>query len=119
MRVSVKGSQDGAWGLLQNYKVGVDYYEAAELWLKSQQSDVVFCLVQFEGVPLGQCPRIYLARASEIAAYLKQSKNGSGYSKLYEDRTYKKGVGLGSRDKIPGEWSFTVKRIEDLLNSIE
>jgi hypothetical protein len=117
MTVSVKGSQDGAWGLLQNYKAGVDYHEAAELWLRSQQKSVVFCLVQFEGVSLGQCPRTYLARPSEIADYLKKSKNGNGYSKLYEERTYKKGVGLGSTDKIPESWKFSTERVEELLGS--
>ena len=33
MKVSVKGSQDGRWGLLQSYKKdGNTYYQAAEEW---------------------------------------------------------------------------------------
>src|SRR5882672_4802566 len=52
MKVSVKGSQDGGWGLVQNYKMpGVDYHQVADLWLNNQRSEIVFCLVQFEDVP--------------------------------------------------------------------
>ena len=117
MMVSVKGSQDGAWGLLQNYKAGVDYHQAAEAWLADQPMDVVFCLVQFKDVTLGESPRLYLATANEIANKLKTQKKGSGYSKLYEYRTYKKGLGLGSVDSIPDKWKFSFNRVEEFLSS--
>ena len=120
MKVSVKGSQDGGWGLVQNYKMpGVDYHQVADLWLRDQSSDVIFCLVQFEDVPMGQCPRAYLARPGEMASYLKKARNGNGTTILYENYTYKKGLGHGCTDKIPDEWHFTANRIEDLLNSVD
>jgi hypothetical protein len=31
--VSVKGSQDGAWGLMQSFKRGRLYHEAADAWV--------------------------------------------------------------------------------------
>ena len=33
LKVSVKGSQDGAWGLTQSLKRGTDYHGAADKWL--------------------------------------------------------------------------------------
>lgn len=33
LKVSVKGSQDGGWGLTQGYKKGCDYHEAIDKWL--------------------------------------------------------------------------------------
>ncbi len=30
LKISVKGSQDGGWGLTQNYKKGCDYHEAVD-----------------------------------------------------------------------------------------
>lgn len=120
MKVSVKGSQDGGWGLVQKYKMpGVDYHQVAELWLKAQSSDVIFCLVQFQDVLIGQCPRVYLARSREMASYLKKARNGNGTTILYEDYTYAKGLGHGCTDKIPDEWHFSAKRIEELLNSVD
>lgn len=35
LKISVKGSQDGSWGLTQNYKKGCDYHEAIQKWLDS------------------------------------------------------------------------------------
>ena len=61
MKVSVKGSQDGGWGLIQNYKsTKVTYVEAAELWARSQSPKIIYCLVQFKDVKFGECPRVYL-----------------------------------------------------------
>ena len=33
LKVSVKGSQDGGWGLLQSFVQQADYHRAADLWL--------------------------------------------------------------------------------------
>ena len=34
LKISVKGSQDGSWGLTQGYKKkGINYHEAIESWL--------------------------------------------------------------------------------------
>ena len=119
MKISVKGSQDGGWGLVQSYKSpGVNYHQTADLWLKDQSSDTIFCLVQFEDVPLGQCPRTYLASPKEVANYLKKARNNNGSTILCEHYTYKKGLGAGCTDKIPDEWNFSVNRIKSLLEAV-
>lgn len=67
IHVSVKGSQDGGWGLIQSYKRGVTYVQAADAWAAGQRNqEVLYCLVQFQGIALGECPRVYLATISEI-----------------------------------------------------
>ena len=61
LKISVKGSQDGGWGLTQNFKKGRTYREAAEEWLKKHHKKTIFCLVQFKNVDDSQMPRMYLA----------------------------------------------------------
>ena len=53
-----------------------------------------------------------------MASYLKKARNSNGSTILYEDYTYKKGLGAGFTDKVPDEWNFSTKRIEELLNSV-
>src|SRR5438309_6652968 len=50
LKVSVKGSQDGSWGLTQTFlkKASADYHGAIELWLRRHGLKTVFCLVQFK-----------------------------------------------------------------------
>ena len=68
--VSVKGSQDGGWMLASRYvKEGVNYHQAIDQWLTSQRDDIVFILVQFQGVSIGQAP------ASMLPAQLKLPSN--------------------------------------------
>ena len=114
-RISVKGSQHPGWGLIQNYKKGRTYHEAAEAWLSDQSSDIVFCLVTFSKVPLGGAPRCYLATPREIANHLKTARNGIGHTILYEDHSPKKGVGKGFRYRIPEHWVFSVKRVKQIM----
>jgi hypothetical protein len=87
LKVSVKGSQDGAWGLTQNYKKGRTYHEAADMWLAKHKEMTVLCLVQFKNVELkkGQLPRTYLATPLEVVHRLKESRNGLGETILKED----------------------------------
>jgi hypothetical protein len=115
LKVSVKGSQDGGWGLIQSYKGGASYAQAADRWCADQDEDVVFCLVQFEGVPVGGAPRIYFAWPREIADHLKSSRAGHGHTILYEDYTMKKGVGAGFTNKLPVSWAVSAQKIEDLF----
>jgi len=84
LKVSVKGSQDGAWGLTQNYLKNADYQAAANAWLNDHGSKTVFMLIQFEKVPLDSLPRCYLAFPAEIAAWLKRAAKGRGDTILYE-----------------------------------
>jgi Holliday junction resolvase-like predicted endonuclease len=118
IKVSVKGSQDGGWGLAQSYKEkGNTYHDAIDLWKKDHKGkDTIYCLVQFANVNLGEMPRMYLATVSEIAKHLKTQHNGDGYCSLRENHTYKTGGAKGYSEKIPSEWSFSVKRIEEILN---
>ena len=61
LKISVKGSQDGGWGLTQKYKKGRTYHEAIQKWLNCHHKKTIFCLVQFENVNDSQMPRMYLA----------------------------------------------------------
>ena len=117
MKVSVKGSQDGGWGLAQNYKEkGNTYHDAINFWNKAHKSKLtIYCLVQFKNVELNQMPRVYLATVAEITKHLKTQHNGDGYCSLRENHTYKAGGAKGYNEKIPHEWVFSKKRIEALL----
>ena len=84
LKVSVKGSQDGSWGLTQKFKEGNSYHAAIDKWLAVHGEKTVFCLVQFKDVKDNELPRIYLAKPSEIACVMKASRNGVGDSILYE-----------------------------------
>lgn len=114
-RISVKGTQWSGWGLIQNYKKGRSYHEAADAWLRDQPKDVVFCLVTFGKLPGFSGPRCYLARAREIARHHKSAKFGIGETVLREDRTYSRGKGKGHRYKIPDQWKFTLNRVDEIL----
>lgn len=116
LKISVKGSQDGGWGLTQGYKKrDVSYAQAASLWAAAQSPRLVYCFVQFEGVTLGSCPRVYLATVSEIAAHLSACRNGHGSTVLEVNYTYRKGLALGCTDVIPAGWSFTLSRLDELF----
>jgi hypothetical protein len=116
IHVSVKGSQDGGWGLIQNYKRGRTYHETADAWVEAHRSqDILYCLVQFQGVALGECPRTYLATVSEIAQRHKDSRGGFGETILWENRCYKKGVAMGCTDMIPIDWRFSQERLSHFL----
>ncbi len=116
IRVSVKGSQDGAWGLTQSHKQeGVSYHQAVDRWVERHTRPLIFCFVQFEGVPLDQCPRIYLATIDEVAAALKATRRGLGGTILYEKHTYQQGTAVGVTDEIPAEWAFSFERVNALF----
>src|SRR5580692_7804668 len=42
LKVSVKGSQDGSWGLTQSYLKKANYHGAIDTWLKRHGSRTVF-----------------------------------------------------------------------------
>jgi hypothetical protein len=116
LKISVKGSQDGGWGLIQSHKKqGVSYAEAAAGWATAQSQKVIYCLVQFQGKPIGSCPDVFLASVEEIATQLKSSRNGHGNTILYVDYTYKKGIASGSRDLLPQYWKFSTERLRQLF----
>jgi Holliday junction resolvase-like predicted endonuclease len=76
LKVSVKGSQDGSWGLTQSFIENADYHGAADKWLAKHGRKTVFCLVQFKGTTLDTMPRMYLAMPEEIAGALTRAGRG-------------------------------------------
>lgn len=120
VKVSVKGSKDSQWGLTQKYKKERTYYEAANLWVLKHSKKTILSLVQFHGVNMesGELPRVYLATPFEIGEKLKSSKNGTGDTILREEHFWTSGIAGGTIDKIPEEWKFSKKRIEELISSL-
>lgn len=118
LKVSVKGSQDGRWGLSQGSltKGSVDYHSAAEMWRLKHKPRTIICLVQFKGVALEEMPRVYLATPGEIAERLRTTAKGRGDTILFEQHTWSsRARGAGTTDEIPAAWAFSVLRVEDLL----
>ena len=116
IKVSVKGSQDRGWGLFQNYKrKGVGYHEAVRRWASAQDGDTVYCFVQFAGVKLGECPRVYLASIQDIVDHMRTVRNGHGHTILWEKHRYKSGIAAGVTDRIPDAWFFSLERVAHFL----
>lgn len=115
LKVSVKGSRDGGWGLTQSYLANADYKAAVDTWLAKHSKKTVVCLVQFKGVPVTELPRLYLARPSEIAIWLKAAAAGRGDTILYERHEWsKQAQAAGTVDSIPEKWCFTEARLEQI-----
>ena len=105
LKISVKGSQDGGWGLTQSYKKGCDYHEAIQKWLDGHHKKTIFCLVQFQGTSDAELPRMYLASPTEIAQALNASAGGRGATILYEYHTWgPRAAGSGTIERIPADW---------------
>ena len=62
LKISVKGSKDGGWGLCQNYltRKKADYSDAIDRWASRHKPRTVLCFVQFHGVDVEELPRVYL-----------------------------------------------------------
>jgi hypothetical protein len=115
LKISVKGSQDGRWGLTQSLIAQADYHGAADAWLKKHSRKTVFCLVQFKGVPVNALPRMYLASPSEIAAWLKAAAAGRGDTILYKEHTWSsRAQAAGTTDRIPESWKFSKDRVREI-----
>jgi hypothetical protein len=122
LKVSVKGSQDGSWGLTQGFltKGQADYHEAVDRWLAKHGLKTIFCLVQFQSVELMGMPRVYLATPLEIAARLKATSNNNGGTILHEDKTWTtRAKGAGTTDKVPEAWMFSKERVEELFAKLD
>ena len=118
MKVSVKGSQDGGWGLTQSFILNADYHGAIDAWLARHGAKTVLCFVQFREVGYDELPRLYLARPSEVAARLKDSAAGRGETILYEHHQWTlRAHAAGTIDRIPDSWRFTEERVDSLLDS--
>lgn len=118
LKISVKGSQDGAWGLTQSYKKGCDYHEAVAKWLNGHHRKTIFCLVQFQGTADDEMPRMYLASPAEIAAVLNASAGGRGATILYEHHPWgPRAAASGTVDRIPESWKFTAERAQYMFDT--
>ena len=116
LKISVKGSQDGSWGLTQSFKKGHTYHEAVEEWLSRHHKKTIFCLVQFKNVDDSQLPRMYLASPEEIAEVLCKEAAGRGDTILYEHHEWgPTAKAYGTVDKLPESWRFTKERAEEMF----
>ncbi len=116
LKVSVKGSQDGGWGLTQNYKKDCGYHEAIDKWLNAHGQKTIFCLVQFQNSNELEMPRMYLASPKEIADVMNNSRSGRGDTMLREYHLWgEKASAAGTIDRIPENWKFTKERVEQIF----
>ena len=117
LKVSVKGSQDGSWGLTQSYLANADYHGAIKKWLARHGAKTIFCFVQFKNNALEALPRLYLARTSEIAERLRATAKGRGDTILYEEHAWSsRAVGAGTVERLPESWRFTAHRLESIAH---
>lgn len=118
LKVSVKGSQDGSWGLTQSYMKERNYHRAIDIWLAKHKPKTILCFVQFKDVTTEQLPRIYLATPSEVAQRLRETAKGRGETILYEYKKWTiRATGAGTVDKIPDSWKFSIQRIESMFEN--
>lgn len=115
--VSVKGSQDGAWGLTQGYLRDANYQRSIDAWLERHGDKMIFCFVQFKGKAMEELPDVYVATAAEVAAHLKSSGRGLGGTVLHVCKTWKTGKRAGCTDTIPTHWQFSKERIVELFSA--
>lgn len=118
LKVSVKGSKDGGWGLTQSYmeRGKADYHGAIDQWVCRHKPKTIFCFVQFDGVAFDEMPRVYLATPEEVALHLRQTANGRGDTILHERHTWgPRAAAAGTTDAIPESWRFSHERVQGLL----
>ena len=119
LKVSVKGSQDGGWGLSQSQLSklrNANYHGAADAWLARHKPRTIVCLVQFQGVPIEDMPRVYVATPTEIATRLREAAAGRGDTILWENHTRgPRAASAGHVDRLPDAWRLSVVRINELL----
>ncbi len=120
LKISVKGSKDGGWGLTQSFIKNADYHGAADKWLARHSNKTIFCLVQFKNTTVEMLPRMYLATPKEITEWLKNAAAGRGDTILYEKHVWSpRGYAAGTTDAIPEWWKFTEERLEELARKTE
>ncbi|MDP1956480.1 MAG: hypothetical protein Q8K71_18605 [Polaromonas sp.] len=112
LKVQVKGSQTGGWGLFQGNISDANYHGALDGWLANQLPDVVYFFAQFKDVAVGAAPRCYLARPLEIVEHMRTTRGGHARTSLRENHVYARGVGAGHSDIIPATWLFSQGRID-------
>lgn len=117
LKVSVKGSQDGSWGLTQSHLKRADYHQAIDIWHAKHHRKTIFCFVQFKHISLEGLPRVYVAKPSEVAEHLRRTARGRGDSILHEHHVWgPRAHAKGTTDQIPDSWKFSRQRVLDLLD---
>lgn len=128
LKVSVKGSNTGEWGLTQSFLEKrkkkkdadgklinlppADYHGAIDLWLARHTRRTIFFLVQFYQRPITELPGMYLATPDEIAERLKATAKGRGDTILYENKKWKLTAhGGGTEEVCPEVWKFSAERL--------
>lgn len=116
LKVSVKGSQDGAWGLTQSHLKNADYHAAIDTWLKRHDARTALCFVQFKSTGPADLPRMWLAAPQEVADRLRATARGRGDTILYERKIWSgRAHGAGTLEEIPAGWVLTQERVNILL----
>jgi hypothetical protein len=119
LKISVKGSKDGSWGLTQSYLSNANYHGAVDVWLARHAAKTVMCFVQFKGVGLSELPRVYLALPAEVAAWLKAAAGGRGDTILYERHVWTtRAQAAGTTDELPAKWRFTEARLNEIARAV-
>ena len=118
LKVSVKGSQEGGWGLTQSHLKDRDYHGAVDKWLARHKPNTILCFVQFLNVRISDLPRVYLAMPRDVASWLKAAAAGRGDTVLREHHLWGKiAQAAGTVDQIPSSWQFTCDRAHALATS--
>jgi len=118
LKVSVKGSQEGGWGLTQSHLKDRDYHGAVDKWLARHKPNTILCFVQFLNVRISDLPRVYLAMPRDVASWLKAAAAGRGDTVLREHHLWgKTAQAAGTVDQIPSSWQFTCDRAHALATS--
>jgi len=119
LKISVKGSKDGGWGLTQSYLKNADYHGAVKSWLAKHSRKTIFCLVQFKGIPSNALPRMYLATPEAIGTWLTAAAAGRGDTVLYEKHLWSdRAQAARTIDVIPSEWILTEARLDELAEQV-
>ena len=121
LKISVKGSSDGGWGLSQTQLIKwrknnpggpPNYVAAAEMWLARHKSRTAIFFVNFRKIPLDGMPRIYLAWPKEVADRLKGAKGARGDTILFDLP-----VRNPANATVSPEWIMTPERVNSLLQA--
>jgi hypothetical protein len=119
LKISVKGSSDGGWGISQsqlsrlrrdNPTGKTDYHAAADMWLARHARRTAMCFVNFRSVAIDAMPRIYLVWPKDVAKQLKRARDGRGDTILYDLRMEPR----PNKAVVSPKWKLTADRLKML-----
>lgn len=112
--VSVKGSSNGGWMLTTKKPEGT-YRSALEAW-EAKNASFVFFYVQYQGVKVGELPRMYIALGREVAKHQYTGLWGGIALSLIEDQTITRGPKKGKTQSVPSAWRVTEERVHEVFS---